>query len=158
MPRATQRTATLVVIEFGASWPGWFEPNENGDMAVVAQHYQGAPGSLVMQVGNRVARLESRGWRLDAMVLVSNGRTDPEDTAARAVLARGLLANLKRSGGGELVLTLDDHAPGRARHSLTALAAGLDQDAVGTNVIVGMRLGKAAPMLGLSAGNAKLAS
>ena len=79
----------LVVIEFGASWPGWFDPNEHGDMAVVAQHYQGHPGSLVTQVGSRVARLESRGWRLEAMVLVSNGRTEPDDSAARAVLARG---------------------------------------------------------------------
>ncbi len=157
MFRATQRTATLVVIEFGASWPGWFEPSENGDMAVVAQHYQGHPGSLVTQVGSRVARLESRGWRLDAMVLVANGCTDAEDSAARAVLARGLLANLRRSGGGELVLTLDDHAPARAHHSLTALAAGLDQEAIGTNVVVGMRLGKGAPILGLSA-NAALAS
>ncbi len=157
MHRATQRTATLVVIEFGASWPGWLEPSQNGDMAVVAQHYQGHPGSLVTQVANRVARLESRGWRLDAMVLVSNGKIDPEDSAARAVLARGLMANLKRSGGGELVLTLDDRAPGRARHSLTALAAGIDREAVGTNVVIGMRFGKNAPILGLSA-NAALAS
>jgi hypothetical protein len=35
------RPATLVVIEFGASWPRWMNPAHTGDLAVVAQHYEG---------------------------------------------------------------------------------------------------------------------
>ena len=108
------RNATLVVIEFGASWPKWLEPGQGGDLAVVAQHYEGEPTSLVIQVANRVARLETTGWRLETTVLVVNSRTDPAAFAARSVLARGLLARLQKSGGGRLVLTVDESAGGRA--------------------------------------------
>ena len=35
------RPATLVVIEFGASWPRWLNPSgDRGDLAVVAQQYE----------------------------------------------------------------------------------------------------------------------
>jgi len=64
------RKATLVVIEFGASWPRWLDPTHSGDMAVVAQHYEGEPSSLITQVASRVTRLEAKGWQLKAIVLV----------------------------------------------------------------------------------------
>ena len=51
------RPATLVVIEFGASWPRWMNPAHTGDLAVVAQHYEGLPTDLVAQVANRITRL-----------------------------------------------------------------------------------------------------
>ena len=50
------RNATLVVIEYGASWPRWLDPSHSGDMAVVAQHYEGEPSSLITQVASRVTR------------------------------------------------------------------------------------------------------
>lgn len=144
------RNATLVVIEFGASWPKWLEPSQGGDLAVVAQHYEGEPTSLVIQVANRVARLETTGWRLETTVLVVNSRTDPAAFAARSVLARGLLARLQKSGGGRLVLTVDEGAGGRACQVLTGLAAALDLDAVGTGVGVTIRIGRREPVIGLS--------
>jgi len=80
------RPATLVVIEFGASWPRWLNPTgDRGDLAVVAQHYAGPPTDLITQVAMRVTRLQARGWQLSAMVLVSNGRADVP-TAAEAGL------------------------------------------------------------------------
>src|SRR6478609_6144803 len=89
------RPASLVVIEFGASWPRWLDPSsDRGDLAVVAQHYAGPPTDLITQVAMRVTRLQARGWRLSTMVLVSNGRADVPTAAARSVLARGLLAHL----------------------------------------------------------------
>ena len=48
------RPATLVVIEFGASWPRWLNPAHTGDLAVVAQHYEGLPTDLVTQVAQPV--------------------------------------------------------------------------------------------------------
>lgn len=144
------RNATLVVIEFGASWPKWLEPSQGGDLAVVAQHYEGEPTSLVIQVANRVARLETTGWRLETTVMVVNSRTDPAAFAARSVLARGLLARLQKSGGGRLVLTVDESAGGRACQVLTGLAAALDLDAVGTGVGVTIRVGRREPQFGLS--------
>lgn len=144
------RKAKLVVIEFGGSWPRWLSPAD-GDMAVVAQHYEGEPASLVTQVASRVSRLAARGWALEQMVLVANGRTDAAASAARAVLARGLLANLRAAGGGHLVMTTGERAPGRAHHALTALAAGIDRDAMGSGVRIGVRLGNGAIIEGRSA-------
>lgn len=144
---ATTRAATLVVIEFSASWPRWLKPTRGGDMAVVAQHYEGHPSSLVTQVASRTTRLEAVGWRLDAIVLVSNGRTDPDAVAARAVLARGLAARLKARGRGELVLTVDERAGRRALHNLTSLAGALESSLRGAAVDLCVRVGEEASII-----------
>jgi len=121
------RPKALVVIEFGASWPRWLNPSgERGDLAVVAQHYSGPPTDLITQVAMRVTRLQTRGWHLSEMVLVSNGRADVQTAAARSVLARGLLAHLAASGGGHFTLSVDGYLGTRAAHSLAALAQALD--------------------------------
>ncbi len=142
--------ATLVVIEYGASWPKWLEPSRAGHLVVVAQHYEGEPGSLVRQVANRLARLEASHWSLSGMVLVANERTDVNASAARSVLARGLLARLKQTGGGDFVLTVDDAAGPRSCQTLTGLAGALDRDAVGSSVGISVRLGRQDPIHGLS--------
>jgi hypothetical protein len=129
------RPATLVVIEFGASWPRWLNPTgDRGDLAVVAQHYSGPPTDLITQVAMRVTRLQARGWQLSAMVLVSNGRTDAPTSAARSVLARGLLAHLAGSGGGSFALSVDGYLGRRAEHNLSALAAALESVALSSRV------------------------
>jgi hypothetical protein len=150
MPMTMQSEATLVVIEFGASWPRWLEPSRPGETAVVAQHYEGEPTSLVTQVASRITRLEARGWTAATTILVVNGRTDAAAFAARSVLARGLLARLARSGGGELVLATDETASPRARQELSGLAAALDVDAVGSGVRIVARVGRREPLFGLS--------
>ncbi|MBK7584590.1 MAG: hypothetical protein IPI67_30935 [Myxococcales bacterium] len=144
------RETTLVVIEFGASWPRWLEPGKGGDLVVVAQHYEGEPTSLVTQVANRIARVEATGWHVGTAVIVANERIDASAFASRSVLARGLLARLSKSGGGELVLTLSDAASGRACQNLLGLAAALDTDAGRVGVKVALRIGHREPMLGLS--------
>ncbi|MEP7051389.1 MAG: hypothetical protein ABJB12_13600 [Pseudomonadota bacterium] len=123
------RNATLVVIEFGASWPRWLDPSHSGDMAVVAQHYEGLPSSLLTQVASRVTRLEANAWRLKAVVLVSNGSCEADSVAARSVLARGLLSRLRAARGGHFALTVDQRYGQRARHNLTHLAESLDEAA-----------------------------
>jgi len=129
------RPATLVVIEFGASWPRWLNPTgDRGDLAVVAQHYAGPPTDLITQVAMRVTRLLARGWQLSAMVLVSNGRTDAPTSAARSVLARGLLAHLAGSGGGSFALSVDGYLGRRAEHNLSAVAAALEPLALSSRV------------------------
>jgi hypothetical protein len=129
------RPATLVVIEFGASWPRWLNPTgDRGDLAVVAQHYAGLPTDLITQVAMRVTRLQARGWQLSAMVLVSNGRTDAQTSAARSILARGLLAHLAGSGGGSFALSVDGYLGRRAEHNLSALATALEPVALSSRV------------------------
>jgi hypothetical protein len=152
----TQRNATLVVIEFGGSWPRWLEPSRAGEMAVVAQHYEGEPASLVTQVASRITRFDGSDWDLATVIIVANARTDAEAFAARAVLARGLLARLVRGGGGELILTVDEKAGARACQEISGLAAALDIDAVGTGVRVSVRVGRGEPLFGLSNDDALL--
>ena len=150
------RNATLVVIEFGASWPRWLDPSDSGDMAVVAQHYEGEPSSLITQVASRVTRLEARGWRLHAVVLVSNGRCEGASVSARSVLARGLLARLRGSGGGHYALTVDERHGRRARHNLTHLAESMAKDASIGGIVLSTFAGDAAPLA--SPGGTALAS
>jgi hypothetical protein len=129
------RPATLVVIEFGASWPRWLNPTgDRGDLAVVAQHYAGPPTDLITQVAMRVTRLQARGWQLSAMVLVSNGRADAPTAAARSILARGLLAHLAASGGGSFALSVDGYLGRRAEHNLAALATALEPVALSSRI------------------------
>jgi len=123
------RRATLVVIEFGASWPRWLDPSHSGDMAVVAQHYEGEPSSLITQVASRLTRLEARGWELKAAVLVSNGRCEAAAAAARSILARGLLAQLRAARGTHFALSIEQRLGQRARHNLIHLAEALDPEA-----------------------------
>lgn len=119
------RKATLVVIEFGASWPRWLDPSDSGDMAVVAQHYEGAPNSLITQVASRITRLEAKGWQMNAIVFVSNGRCEGDAVAARSILAHGLLSRLRAAGGGHFALSVDARHGGRASHNLTLLVESM---------------------------------
>lgn len=129
------RPATLVVIEFGASWPRWLNPTgERGDLAVVAQHYAGPPTDLITQVAMRVTRLQARGWQLSSMVLVSNGRADAPTAAARSILARGLVAHLATSGGGSFVLSVDGYLGRRAEQNLISLGNALAPIALANQV------------------------
>lgn len=150
------RKATLVVIEFGASWPRWLDPSESGDMAVVAQHYEGAPSSLIAQVANRVTRLEAKGWQMKAIVFVSNGRCEGDFTAARSILAHGLLSRLKSAGGGHFALTVDARLGRRASHNLALLAESLENAAKLGGVALSVHAGEAGQDRGL--GDAALAS
>ena len=140
------RKATLVVIEFGASWPRWLDPSHSGDMAVVAQHYEGEPSSLITQVASRVTRLEAKGWELKAIVLVSNGRCEGDSAAARSILARGLLARLRAVGGGHFALTVDERLGRRASHNLTHLAESLDRDACAGGIALSSYAGEQTPI------------
>lgn len=151
------RSATLVVIEFGACWPRWLEPNGPGDMAVVGQHYEGPPSSLVVQVESRVGRLLTGGWHINQIVLVSNGQTGLESLSARSLLTRRLLGQLLLAGGGELVLTVRAELGRRASQTLTALGASLQQTALPGGVSLCVRvvepeptLAGAKPMTGMS--------
>jgi hypothetical protein len=140
------RPATLVVIEFGASWPRWMNPAHSGDVAVVAQHYEGSPNDLIAQVANRVSRLTHAGWQLDEVVLVVNARSDDEAVAARSVLARGLMAHVRAAGGVHLTLSVSEALGRRAMHSLTSLAGALEPMARATDIVLAVRVGEEAPV------------
>jgi len=132
----------MVVIEYSASWPAWLSPSQGGDMAVVAQHYESHPGSLLTQVATRTTRLEAVGWSLDTIILVANGRMDSEANAARSVLARGLFSRLRARGRGELVLTQDEKWGRRAAAGLFSLGEALERSIRGATLGVSVRVGE----------------
>jgi hypothetical protein len=140
------RPATLVVIEFGASWPRWMNPAHTGDLAVVAQHYEGSPNDLIGQVANRLMKLTHAGWHLDEVVLVVNGRSDQDASAARSVLARGLMAHLRNAGACHLTLSVSEALGRRSMHAVTSLAASLEPMARATDVVLAVRLGEEPPV------------
>lgn len=138
------RRATLVIIEFGGSWPRWLSP-DRGDMAVVAQHYEGPPSSLVTQVATRLTALEAMGWQFDSVVLVSNGRSDSAACAARSVLTRGILARLTKSTSARVTLSIDEFGDRRAVHSLMGLAANLE-GSLHAGIELSVRIGAGEPI------------
>ena len=150
------RKATLVVIEFGASWPRWLDPSHSGDMAVVAQHYEGAPSSLITQVASRVTRLEGKGWQLNAVVFVSNGRCEGDSVAARSILAHGLLSRLRAAGGGHFALSVDERHGRRAGHNLSLLAESMGKAARAGGIALTTHAGE--PTAGENRDRAALAS
>lgn len=137
------RDASLVVIEYGGSWPRWLDPSQRatGDVAVVAQHYEGEPMSLVTQVANRITRLDAGGWALQTIILATNDRTDADAMAARAVLARGLIARMASVQADRFVLSVDPALQRRARHSLGLLSGQLADEGAGSGVSVVVRTG-----------------
>ena len=140
------RPAILVVIEFGASWPRWMNPAHSGDVAVIAQHYEGSPNDLIAQVANRLSRLTQAGWQLDEVVLVVNGRSDDDACAARSVLARGLMAHVRAAGGGHLTLSVSEALGRRATHGIKALASALEPTARATDIVLAVRIGEEPPV------------
>ncbi|MGC4092881.1 MAG: hypothetical protein QM756_34350 [Polyangiaceae bacterium] len=140
------QNATLVVIEFGASWPRWLSPTSADHMAVVAQHYEGTPASLIIQVANRLSRLVTTGWRIEDAILVSNGRSDGESLSARSELARGLLLHLREVSGARLLLSVAKELGERPEQALTALSRTLRDSARGSGIALGVRIGEAAPV------------
>lgn len=139
------QNATLVVIEFGASWPRWLSPTSADHTAVVAQHYEGSAHSLIAQVSSRLSRLVNTGWRIDEAILVSNGRTDIEAIAARAVLVRGLLQHLRDVSGSRLLLSVKKEFGQRPGHTLASLSQALRENALGSGIALGIRVGEEAP-------------
>ncbi len=113
--------ATLVVIEYGAAWPRWLDPSRLGDIAVVAQHYEGEPHSLVKQVENRLTHLVLGQWRIESAVLVSNGRTDVE-ASPRARSSRAVCSHLRKTDGKRLVLAVSEERGEKAVKTLMTLA------------------------------------
>lgn len=139
------QNATLVVIEFGASWPRWLSPTSADHMAVVAQHYEGSANSLITQVASRLSRLVSTGWRIEDAILVSNGRADIEAIAARATLARGLISYLREVSGLRFLLSVDKEHGLRPGHTLASLSHALRDTALGGGIALGVRVGEEAP-------------
>src|ERR1700690_4517347 len=98
-----QRETTIVVIEYGASWPRWLDTTASVNTAVVAQHYAGKAAALLTQIKTRLERLQQDGAQVKTLVYVCNGHSDPAARSARANVVRGLFGPLGCAKGSQLV-------------------------------------------------------
>jgi hypothetical protein len=142
-----QRETTIVVIEYGASWPRWLDTTPNVNTAVVAQHYDGKAAALLTQIKTRLERLQQDGAQVKTLVYVCNGHNEPAARSARASVVRGLFGPLGCAEGSQLVLS-NDEIREPAALAFTALVATLESDAARAGVKIGLRLGASPPLFG----------
>ena len=139
---------SLIVLEFGASWPAWLADRQRDtpNAVIEAQAASESATEFAVRVIRRVEALGSRRRFARLAVIATNGETDEESIAARYRIARAMLhtmANLDAAGAGtdaagELVLAAD--AGDEARHGLFALAGTLCDELRGnTNLGVSVR-------------------
>ena len=142
-----ERETTMVVIEYGASWPRWLDTTPCDTLVVVAQHYDGKPTELLEQIKNRLLRLQQDGSSVKTLVYVCNVHNDPATRSGRAVVARGLFGPLASVEGSQLVLS-NDTVREPAAMAFSALAATLESDAAHAGVRLGLRLGSSPTIFG----------
>jgi hypothetical protein len=142
-----QRETTMVVIEYGASWPRWLDSNPSESLVVVAQHYEGKPTALLEQIKSRLVRLQQEGSCVKTLVFVCNANNDAATRSARALVARGLLGPLGSVEGSQLVLS-NDTVREPAGMAFSALVATLKSDAAHAGVRLGLRLGSSPTVFG----------
>ena len=142
-----QRETTMVVIEYGASWPRWLDSTPGDSLVVVAQHYEGKPTELLEQIKNRLLRLQQEGSIIKTLVFVCNDHTDPTARSARALVARGLFGPLGSIEGSQFLLS-NDRAREPVAMAYSALVATLESDAAHAGVRLGLRLGSSPTVFG----------
>ena len=142
-----QRETTMVVIEYGASWPRRLDTTPGETLVVVAQHYEGKPSELLAQIKNRLLKLQQDGATVKTLVFVCNGHNDPAARSARALVARGLFGPLGTVEGSQLVLS-NDTIREPAAMAFTTLVATLESDAAHAGVRLGLRLGSSPTVFG----------
>jgi hypothetical protein len=100
---------SIVVMESGAHWPAWVDEEAGAVSNVVV---------LARQGGESVAEFEARArLRLESLVelaaprrgvLVCGPCSSNESSTCRARIAQALIAIVRRSGGGEVVIVGED--------------------------------------------------
>jgi hypothetical protein len=116
----------LIVVELGASWPGWlFEGSAHTTRRVVVELEGEGPLAFAARVVAVAASLMPKGVPLDLAVLACNERADDVQRRARRQLGRALLYARGRKKT-ELVVTATREPSERLREALLSLEGELD--------------------------------
>jgi hypothetical protein len=119
-----------------------------GDRLVIAQQADEAPASLAARLARRLERLRAEGRRLGSGWLACNGRLDAVAFAARALMARAMLAALGSADGGALVLVACGGGAGARVRFLGFADVLLDELQVG-RISLAVRFSPDAPRPGI---------
>jgi hypothetical protein len=111
----------LVVMEPGSLWPGHM-----GDLAGVVAFSQGGE-ELLRRTREELEALRHREQHVRVAVLACNAAADGRTVRRRTEVARALLAAVRDSGFGRLILSASSRASLRLREELAALAGVLGE-------------------------------
>jgi hypothetical protein len=126
MPSEGALSGLLIVVELGASWPGWLvEGSAHTTRRVVVELEGEGPLAFSARVVAVAASLMPKGVPLDLAVLACNERADDVQRRARRQLGRALLYARGRKKT-ELVVTATREPSERLRDALQALGGELD--------------------------------
>jgi hypothetical protein len=126
---------SLVVMEPGSEWPGHLGDHSN----VVA--FTQKREKLLQRTQEELDTLRRSQQSVRVAVLACNGATDGGDDGYRAQIARTLLAAVKDTSFGRLVLS-GGESP-RLRQELFALAGTLSEQLRGTTATMSLRFSEA---------------
>jgi hypothetical protein len=128
---------SLVVMEPGSEWPGHLGDHSN----LVAFSQTGE--KLLQRTQEEIDALRRSQQNVRVAVLACNAATDGEVDGYRAKIARALLAAVKQTTFGRLVLSASGGASLRLRQELFALAGALSEELRGTTASVSLRFPEA---------------
>jgi hypothetical protein len=121
MPSEGALSGLLVVVELGASWPGWLvEGSAHTTRRVVVELEGEGPLAFATRAIAVAATLMPKGVPLDLAVLACNERADEVQRRARRQLGRALLYTRGRKKT-ELVLTATREPGERLREAMSSL-------------------------------------
>jgi hypothetical protein len=130
-------STTIVVMEPGSDWPGHI-----GSSTHIVAFSQGAE-DLCRRTCETLDAIDRDRTNVRMAVLACNESTGGTIACDRALIARALLAAVRRTSHGRLVLSTNGRAPQRLLHDLLALADALTSEARGTTATVFLRFNKA---------------
>jgi hypothetical protein len=130
-------TVSLIVMEPGSEWPGHLGDHSN----LVAFSQNGE--RLLQRTQEELLALRRGQQNVRVAVLACNGTTDGGADGYRAKIARTLLAAVKDTTFGRLVLSASGGASLRLRQELFALAGTLSEQLRGTTATVSLRFPEA---------------
>ncbi len=131
------KTVSLVVMEPGSEWPG--HVGESASLVAFSQDGE----KLLRRTQEKLHALHCGNQSVRVAVLACNEDTDGEARGCRAQIARILLAAVRGTGFGRLVLSASGRASLRLRHELISLAGALSQELPGTTASVSLRFNSA---------------
>ena len=127
MRKRTNGSGLLIVVELGAEWPDSMKADA-AVRRVIAQLEGETPVSFAERAASSLDRVFGKGVQLATMALSCNERIDEAAGAARRKLAGLALGAMAKHKTGKVYLTASPRSSGRLRHSLSALAQGLQQE------------------------------
>jgi hypothetical protein len=128
---------SLVVMEPGSEWPGHV-----GDSANLVAFSQDGE-KLLQRTQEKLEALRRGQQDVRVAVLACNGETDGEANGCRAQVAHTLLAAVRGTTFGRLVLSASGRASLRLRQELLSLTGALSEQLRGTTATVSLKFTEA---------------